>query len=84
MRATDRNRTWPWVVCVSAGLIAATVAAHGAANHGELAPPSYYGEIARRIARHLPKEHLTRYPMDDVISGRSWTNYLASLVQNYG
>jgi len=39
----------------------------------------HYANIAKLFALQFPREHLTRLPMDDMISSRTWTNYLASL-----
>lgn len=44
-----------------------------------LKPEPYYTQIAKSFARKFPREHLTRLPMDDMISSRTWTNYLSSL-----
>lgn len=44
-----------------------------------LAPGDDYSEICQLIATQLPKKHLLRMPLDDMISSRAWTNYLSSL-----
>ncbi|MCX7591999.1 MAG: carboxy terminal-processing peptidase [Kiritimatiellae bacterium] len=44
-----------------------------------LAPEPLYSEIARRVAAHLPQEHITRAPFDDAISSRLWTNFITGL-----
>lgn len=42
-------------------------------------PEAHYERIVNRFVRIVPKEHLTRHPLDDDISRRAWTNYLSSL-----
>ncbi|MFC1498601.1 carboxy terminal-processing peptidase [Verrucomicrobiota bacterium] len=49
------------------------------AGQAALAPEPLHNEIAKRLANVFPKEHLTRMPLDDTISSRTWTNYLSSL-----
>lgn len=44
-----------------------------------LAPPAHYSQIAQRLANVLPREHLLRLSLDDTVSRRAWTNYLAAL-----
>lgn len=44
-----------------------------------LKPGDDYSEICEQIARHLPRRHLLRMPLNDTISSRTWTNYLSSL-----
>ncbi len=44
-----------------------------------LVPEQHYERIVKRFARIVPREHLTRHVLDDSISRRAWTNYLASL-----
>jgi len=46
---------------------------------GEVAPEAYYGEIAQKMAKELPRDHISRLQVDDTISARTWTNYLSSL-----
>ncbi|MDI6774319.1 MAG: carboxy terminal-processing peptidase [Verrucomicrobiota bacterium] len=53
-----------------------------AASRPALAPPAYYAQTAKRLAAVLPREHLIRQPMDDTVSRRAWTNYLAGLDYN--
>ncbi len=45
----------------------------------ELGPESHYPDIARRMARYFPREHLTRATLDQMVAARAWTNYLSSL-----
>lgn len=44
-----------------------------------LAPLPHYARVARQVTAMLPKAHLLQEPMNDALSARSWTNYLASL-----
>lgn len=37
-------------------------------------PQNYYGKIAQRMARMLPRYHVLQQPLDDEISRRAWTN----------
>ena len=60
------------------GVLLATVAAEAAAAPA-LAPLPHYDEIARRVASRFPRKHLSRQPLDDEVSQRTWTNYIASL-----
>jgi carboxyl-terminal processing protease len=59
------------------GLVIATLAA--TAPCGELAPAAHFGRIAEKMARELPRDHISKMQVDDSISARTWTNYLASL-----
>ena len=38
------------------------------------APLNYYGRIAQRLAKMLPRYHVLQQPLDDEISRRAWTN----------
>lgn len=58
-------------------LIAAT--ACSASTNKLVSPEPHYAQIAARVARRLPREHLTHAPLDDMIAARTWTNYLAAL-----
>ncbi|MGQ9663417.1 MAG: hypothetical protein ACUVWX_13920, partial [Kiritimatiellia bacterium] len=58
---------------------ALAVPAAQAGSDSQLAPEPIYSEIARRVAACLPQEHLTRAPLDDVMSSRVWTNYITDL-----
>lgn len=42
-------------------------------------PLPHYARIARQVTAMLPKTHLLQKPMNDALSARAWTNYLASL-----
>ncbi len=44
-----------------------------------LQPRSHHAEAARQFARMLPTAHLLQRPLDNTISARAWTNYLAAL-----
>lgn len=59
--------------------MAAFLAAAALLAAAPLQPPPYYARIARRLADKLPREHLTHQPVDEAVSARTWTNYLASL-----
>lgn len=43
-----------------------------------LEPDAHFSEVARYFAARFPRAHLSRLAIDDVISARAWTNYLAS------
>jgi carboxyl-terminal processing protease len=68
-------------MCGVAAFLAVTVGcARGAPeSSGPLAPLPQYGRVARQMAAWLPKAHLQQEPLNDVLSARAWTNYLASL-----
>ena len=44
-----------------------------------LEPLPHYTYVTRIVSRLLPNVHLMQYPLDDTISARAWTNYLAFL-----
>ena len=44
-----------------------------------LEPLPHYTYVTRIVSRLLPNVHLMQYPLDDTISMRAWTNYLAFL-----
>jgi carboxyl-terminal processing protease len=44
-----------------------------------LQPEPHYARIAQRVCRSLPIKHLSREPLGDSISQRTWTNYLSLL-----
>lgn len=44
-----------------------------------LEPLPHYAEVTRQFVRLLPAAHLLQHPLNDAISARAWTNYLASL-----
>lgn len=48
------------------------------AERKELRPEPYYSTIAQRVAMIFPREHLLRSAIDEGISRKTWTNYLAS------
>jgi carboxyl-terminal processing protease len=50
----------------------------GAAVTNAVVAPDY-SQVAARLVRLLPREHLSRHPADDVLSARAWTNYLEML-----
>lgn len=69
-----RRHTWLGLV-----LLATVSAAWAELPPDAVAPQKHYAEIARRLASHLPRQHLTHNPFGNVISARSWTNYLEVL-----
>mgnify|MGYP001000289455 CR=1 FL=1 len=67
-------------------LLAATLLALPAPAQPADAPPAkrleplpHYPQIARTVGWLLPHGHLMQYPLDDAVSARAWTNYLAML-----
>ncbi len=54
------------------------LSALGAANPARK-PEPHFARIAGRVARFLPREHLSRLPFDETLSARAWTNYVSSL-----
>ncbi len=61
-------------------LLLPLVALEGAAGAGRvLEPLPHYAEVARQFVRLLPAAHLLQQPLNDAISARAWTNYVASL-----
>ena len=67
---------WLAACVLLAGLPCARAATNSTVT---LAPEPIYAEIAKRLIRKFPAEHLTRIPVDDAISSRTWTNYLSAL-----
>lgn len=61
---------------LSIAVLLATVAATRFAPEAraDAAPQNYYGKIAQRMARMLPRYHVLQQPLDDEISRRAWTN----------
>lgn len=53
-----------------------------AAEPVKVGPDPVYEQIGVRLARRLPRYHLTRSALDDGISAQTWTNYLDSLDYN--
>jgi carboxyl-terminal processing protease len=51
----------------------------GAEDDHPLRPRPEYAAIASRLARKLPREHLVGYELNDMISQRSWSNYVSAL-----
>ncbi len=49
------------------------------AERTPLVPDPLYVEIAERCAWRFPREHLTYSFLDNLISSRTWTNYITSL-----
>lgn len=44
-----------------------------------LEPPAHFAQIARTVGWALPQAHLLQFPLNDQLSARAWTNYLAML-----
>ena len=47
--------------------------------HKVIEPLPHYAHITRTVGWILPNVHLLQHPLDDAISARAWTNYLAML-----
>ena len=67
-------------------LLAATLLALPAPAQPADAPPAkrleplpHYAHVTRTVGWLLPNAHLLQYPLDDAVSARAWTNYLAML-----
>jgi carboxyl-terminal processing protease len=73
--ARSTTRVLLMILVLSAG----TTCRAAATNDVPLAAKPYYAQIARLVARHLPHGHLSRAALDDDMSTRAWTNYLAAL-----
>lgn len=69
----------PLLRSLTALLWLAGAAACAAQEAARLEPPPHYAEIARQFASLLPSAHLLQLPLDDAISARAWTNYLAMI-----
>ena len=41
--------------------------------------PAHYSRISEQLAVRLPKKHLLDIPLDDAVSLRAWSNYIAAL-----
>ncbi|MDA3799037.1 MAG: carboxy terminal-processing peptidase, partial [Kiritimatiellae bacterium] len=52
-------------------------------NRPSILPLDYYPEIARSFVSQFPNSHLSKYPVNDLISSRGWTNYLNSYDYNH-
>lgn len=59
------------IVALLASIVATWPAPEARAD---AAPQNYYGKIAQRMARMLPRYHVLQQPLDDEISRRAWTN----------
>lgn len=44
-----------------------------------LVPPEESAEISRLLAERLPRDHVTHFPLDEVISGKAWDSFLSGL-----
>lgn len=70
------------VTAVGLAVLAAigpAMAASSAEHRAPLVPQPRYAEIARAFAFNFPRAHLSRVPLDDAVSARSWTNYFDTL-----
>jgi len=52
-------------------------------NKPSIAPLDYYPQIAKSFVAQFPNSHLSKYPVNDLVSSRSWTNYLNSYDYNH-
>jgi carboxyl-terminal processing protease len=59
------------------GLALAAAPAGAAVTNVVVAPE--YSQVAARLVRLLPREHLSHHPVDNTLSARTWTNYLEML-----
>lgn len=59
---------------LSAGI---ATAAEPSTNRLDAAPQ--FADVARRFSRSMPSEHLLRWPVDDRVAARAWTNLLSAL-----
>lgn len=50
-----------------------------AAENPPLRPDAGHAEIATLLAKKLPREHLVGYELNDMISSRTWSNYVSTL-----
>jgi len=70
-------RKHSWMASASAAFL--LLAPSGALAKGPLKPEPYYSSICKNLARRFPREHLTRSTLDDAVSSRMWTNFLATI-----
>ncbi len=61
---------------------AAATATNAAAAPAPLQPLPHFAHVTRTVGWLLPNGHLLQHPLDDAVSARTWTNYLAML--DYG
>jgi carboxyl-terminal processing protease len=72
------------MIAVTARLIVLSILAAGAslalgASEPGLEPLPHYRDVAQRFARYFPRAHFSNQALNDRVSNRAWTNYLASL-----
>jgi len=67
----------PAHIVLSAVLALVFVDSAAAWQRGPSPQPPSDARIAKSFARIFPKKHLSRLPLDDAVSARAWTNYLA-------
>ena len=65
------------VLCCACFGCKAEEATETAANK-PFGPQPHYGEIAKKISRMLPNNHLRQFGFDEQVSSRAWTNLLNS------
>ncbi len=75
-----RKRMTPWLTAAAALLAGVAGAADAITIPSKLlAPGEEHARIARIVARELPREHLTRHPLDDDMARRAMENFLRAL-----
>ena len=81
MMTTSRTRRTRLLPLLAAAVLAgpALAGSADAASAQPLEPLPHFPLIARTVAWLLPHGHLLQYPLDDAVSARAWTNYLAML-----
>jgi carboxyl-terminal processing protease len=68
-----------WAAAMVALVATAVADAPATIPTQRLAPDAQHGKTARVVARELPREHLTRHPLDDTISQRALDNFIRTL-----
>ena len=87
----SKKTTWCWLLLAATLVAAPFLLTHAACNAAtpiqagsgimadELKPTQADGVIARIIALRLPREHISKHPLDETISTRAFDLYLKSL-----
>jgi len=64
-------------------LFACSLHANVNTNKPSIVPLDYYPKIVKSFVAQFPNSHLSKYPVNDLISSRGWTNYLNSYDYNH-
>ncbi len=64
-------------------LLVASLHANINTNKPSILPLDYYPQIAKTFVAQFPNSHLSKYPVNDLISSRAWTNYINSYDYNH-